>query len=553
MTEQTWQLYGIPSYWYLKLEGNRKECERVNVAAPEMRPFACKTAQEFLEIGKRDGKKMPVGWFQTSDASVVAKDRFFCTSFRYSRIPIADLESTFGRLRAEHRLWCAIVVSGCRIHLFFDLDGKSNLSGKPFDHQVVKPTFKRVLARKFKLDFGREIDTSDEQWYLSHKQGEYSAHYHILSESFKDREHLNRWVKYNFAPWIVRQAMDELDMDCISLCQDADQKNWHESKVKSIVDVGMYSNNHQLRLGLNTKPGRPPFVPEANGDRELSVLEAIFRSSFCYALSGDESRILTWSEDDIDLSSVAHAATTKATRTPGQARLPPRSAADGAVNTSFMGDPDGDYSWLAQVHIPWYDDFKLPQPVVAESKRLQNGQPLVTFLPKSTVCIACTQKNRGEPKRHKSNHTYMYINASCTSLFIASHDDDCRRQRYEVPLTREIESKLLAARQKGVLGVFFDSASSDDADKEDVVMAAVDKPSVTLTSDVVTPTTTTPPPPANVKKRKAELLSVSVLPPAQQAQPRLSALDFNRGWLAKVAASRAEEVVVEPVRKRPRL
>ncbi len=256
---RTWLTYQIRSYPYLVFKDDgRRVNDILNISEPDILPFPAKNAEEWIEIAKREKKSMPVGWFTASDEDVQNDPTFFQSSFRYSKLLITDLVATFERLKPEHRNLCAVVVPGRRLHLFFDLDGKFDLYDKPFQHSKVRPTFERVLKRKFKMDFGRDMDVSDTQWFISQKKDAYSAHYHVLSESFVDVTHFARWIKCSWTPFVVAQAQAG-DVDCIALSKMEMRQGWNAPKHTSLVDDGNYTNHHQFRMGGNCKPCRPPF------------------------------------------------------------------------------------------------------------------------------------------------------------------------------------------------------------------------------------------------------------------------------------------------------
>jgi hypothetical protein len=276
------------------------------------------------------------------------------------------------------------------------------------------------------MDFGRDMDVSDTQWFISPKKT-YSAHYHVLSESFVDVDHFSRWIKRSWTPFVVAQAQAG-DDDCIALSKMEMRKGWNAPKHVTLIDESNYSNHHQFRMGGNCKPCRPAFEVDPQDERSLTNLEMLFRSSFCYAMTGDAANALTWKdpadEDELDAE---FAATDK----PAGAQKPRKTGAAG--QSTFEGDPDGDYSWMKSVRIPWFDEMKLPQPAVAELKMTRAGAPIVVYRAGTTACISCTIRMGGTCiKKHKSNHSYLRINLACTELHFTSTDSDCSRDSYEV-------------------------------------------------------------------------------------------------------------------------
>lgn len=447
--------------------------------------------------------------------------------------------------------------------MFFDLDGSVNMSGVPFDHEKIKPIFMRVLRSKFKADFDRELDTSDEQWFVTPPgQGDkYSAHYHVLSESFRDTTHQNRWIKYTLIPWIIQQGMEHGDLDCLALCQRAKvTATCKQEKIITIIDEAMYTNNHQFRLALNCKPGGPILVPEG---KELSTTESLFRSAFCYALTGDEKNMLTWTDEQVEAQGFRGPANGKRSgATLVQKTLitmPEIKEGDVSKHTRFQGDAKADYSWLAAIHLHWFDDYNQRQPTVFSIQRSSGGFPIVTFKP-GHACIICTQRSGGEIRSHKSNHSYLTINSDCTAIWFCSTDTDCSNEPYRVPLTPQLEAQLeriapLAVHRRKWSELeasgqitweapcIDDRESSEDStpiEQSDRTAMEVDPPTVAPdASNEGKKVEVSIAPAQSVRGERTEPAQVSQASVLGKRRERLfdhrSDLGFNPGWIAEIA------------------
>jgi hypothetical protein len=515
---KTWRIYNIRSYPYLVYKDDgRRMCDILNVMEPDILPYPAKNTEEWLEIAKRDKKSIPIGWFTAAEEDAAKDPTFFQTGFRYSKLPIVDLVQTFERLKPEHRNLCAVVVPGRRLHLFFDLDGEHDIYGKPFLHSKVRPAFERVLRRKFKIDFARDMDDTDTQWFISPKKNAYSAHYHVLSESFVDVDHFQRWIKRSWTPFVVEQAQAG-DIDCIAILKVNMQSNWREEKFGSLVDEGNYSKHHMFRMGGNCKPCRPPFEVDPQDDRPLTTVEMLFRSSFCYALTGDAAKALTWrapgSAADLDAE---FAATDKSSCT--------RAASNSSdIDNKFEGDADADYSWMKRVRIPWFDEMNLPQPQVEEQKKTKSGVPIVVYRAGQSACISCTIRTGGGAiKKHKSNHSYLRISLDCKELHFTSTDSDCSRDSYEIPLTPELAKQLRLARAGGRFGQLARALGGDPLKEPDVKLAQPSSSVDTPMEDVV-----------SSKKRKRD--------EEEPIGPTATTLECNPGWMMWLSLAKRAKV-----------
>lgn len=221
--------------------------------------------------------------------SVLAdKNRPSFTSYRYlGEVTFARLIKIMTAVREAERCLSVMFLPSSPIHLFFDLEAdvdgtsplKSALARNGIAHiDAVMEDLQKTFESFYYEKTGKWPEMDGSYWFEETTANRLSLHYHCVTMAFLNLEELRCCV----AQFVSYLSTNGSEYGYI--CQKDGDAFEH------IVDAGLYTKNHSLRLPLNRKPttGRRALLP-VNKATNLDVAEMIWAGLPNYAIRVDEA------------------------------------------------------------------------------------------------------------------------------------------------------------------------------------------------------------------------------------------------------------------------